>query len=289
MAVNNKDYKGKRPSFQFYPSDWLRDTALRTCSITARGLWMDMLCFMHEGSPYGYLRVNQKIIQPGQLAVMVGLPLKDTIKCLQELEVAGVYSKDESGAIYSRRMIKDEYLRNIRAKAGSKGGTSNLLKQNVKQKTKQKVKQTAKQNATPSTSSSFSSSNSNSKKNIELENTAKKMFEEARLSYKGRKRGLETEWENFRAKYPSQYLDLCPALQTAVNALHIWHQEAEVYKAKDPKFFIPALPNFVTWINNRKWEEEIPPIPPLILVKSNHGAIENLSLSERLQRQNQRI
>ena len=62
----------KRPSFQFYPSDWLRDTALRSCSTGARGLWMDMICFMHEGKPYGHLKVGDKVILPDNLARMVG-------------------------------------------------------------------------------------------------------------------------------------------------------------------------------------------------------------------------
>ena len=62
----------KRPSFQFYPSDWLRDTALRSCSTGARGLWMDMICFMHEGSPYGHLKVGDKVILSFNLSRMVG-------------------------------------------------------------------------------------------------------------------------------------------------------------------------------------------------------------------------
>jgi len=45
----------KRPSFQFYPGDWLQRAALRACSLSARGLWIDMLSFMHQGSPYGHL------------------------------------------------------------------------------------------------------------------------------------------------------------------------------------------------------------------------------------------
>ena len=66
----------KRPSFQFYPADWLRDTALRSCSTGARGLWIDMICFMHEGNPYGYLKVGDKVIHPSNLARMVGEPLE---------------------------------------------------------------------------------------------------------------------------------------------------------------------------------------------------------------------
>ena len=81
----------KRPSFQFYPSDWLRDTALRTCSVAARGLWIDMICYMHEGSPYGYLKVNNKVILPQNLARMVGLTLDEVQGYLHELNDAGVY------------------------------------------------------------------------------------------------------------------------------------------------------------------------------------------------------
>ena len=45
----------KRPSFQFYPGDWLHDTGLRACSLAARGLWIDIVCFMHQAEPYGHL------------------------------------------------------------------------------------------------------------------------------------------------------------------------------------------------------------------------------------------
>lgn len=98
----------KRPSFQFYPSDWLRDTALRTCSVGARGLWIDMICYMHQGSPYGYLKVSQKVILSSNLATMCGATLDIVDGWLKELESAGVFSIDEFGAIYSRRMIRDE-------------------------------------------------------------------------------------------------------------------------------------------------------------------------------------
>jgi len=81
----------KRPSFQFYPSDWLRDTALRSCSIGARGLWMDMICYMHEGNPYGYLKVGDKVILPDNLARMVGQTLPEVEGWLSELSQAGVY------------------------------------------------------------------------------------------------------------------------------------------------------------------------------------------------------
>ena len=142
----------KRPSFQFYPSDWLRDTALRTCSVAARGLWIDMICYMHEGSPYGYLKVNNKVILPQNLARMVGLTLDEVQGYLHELNDAGVYEIDSGGSIYSKRMIRDEVLRNKRAEGGKLGGNPNL-------KVKHKVNLKVKQIITPSSSSSSSSSN----------------------------------------------------------------------------------------------------------------------------------
>lgn len=144
----------KRPSFQFYPSDWLRDTALRSCSAGARGLWIDMICFMHEGSPYGYLKVGEKVILADNLHRMVGESLEVVKGWLHELETAGVYDVD-NGVICSRRMIRDEELRIKRAEGGKLGGNPKLKDGS---KVNLKVVDEVKQNPTPSSSSSSSSS-----------------------------------------------------------------------------------------------------------------------------------
>jgi hypothetical protein len=145
----------KRPSFQFYPSDWLRDTALRSCSTGARGLWIDMICFMHEGNPYGHLKVGDKVIHPVNLARMVGETLEVVEGWLKELHHAGVYDLTEDGTICSRRMIRDENLRKIRALGGKLGGNPALINGD---KVNLNVKQKVKQKSTPSSSSSSSSS-----------------------------------------------------------------------------------------------------------------------------------
>ena len=150
----------KRPSFQFYPSDWLRDTALRTCSVAARGLWIDMICYMHEGNPYGVLKVNQKVILAANLAAMIGATLQDTEGWLNELESAGVFDRGEDGEIMSRRMIRDENLRNARAIGGKLGGNPSLVKCKVNGKvnhqTNLATKNKVNQKPTPSSSSSTS-------------------------------------------------------------------------------------------------------------------------------------
>jgi hypothetical protein len=116
---------------------------------------MDMLCFMHEGNPYGTLKVGSKVILPSNLAVMVGATLQEIEGWLEELESANVFDRGDDGEIMSRRMIRDEYLRNIRAEGGKKGGNPALK---VNPKVGSKVNPEDNQKPTPSSSSSPSSS-----------------------------------------------------------------------------------------------------------------------------------
>lgn len=140
----------KRPSFQFYPGDWYADIKLRSVKLGARGLWIDILCIFHQSDRgYGYfpsMLVQKAIDLPnigtdkvspidamnrllelnpamsGVLARMVGEKEAVTRSYLVELAGAGVFSFTETGLAYSKRMVKDEELRNIRAKAGALGG-----------------------------------------------------------------------------------------------------------------------------------------------------------------------
>jgi len=152
----------KRPAFQFYPGDWLHDAALRSCSIEARGLWMDMMCIMHQAEPYGYLMVNLKVINEDNLARLVGVPRKRLKSLLFELENAGVFSKNiENSALFCRRMVRDEEVRNRRAQGGSLGGNPALLKHKKhapkdNPKDNDKVNLATKSCITPSSSSSSS-------------------------------------------------------------------------------------------------------------------------------------
>ena len=96
-----------RPWMKFFPADWRSDPALRMCSLASRGLWMEMLCVMHEASPRGYLVVNGKPMQERQIASLAGCAIDETRQYLDELRDAGVFSHDEHGTIYSRRMVRE--------------------------------------------------------------------------------------------------------------------------------------------------------------------------------------
>ncbi len=123
-----EDERKKRPAFLFYPGDWQRDTALRSCSIAARGLWIELLAFMHDGAPYGHLCVANRSIDVSTLGRMVGASKRQVTKLLRELEAAGVFSRTQDGTIYSRRMIRDEEIRAKRAAGGMLGGNPALMK-----------------------------------------------------------------------------------------------------------------------------------------------------------------
>lgn len=145
----------KRPSFQFYPGDWLHDAALRVVSVGARGAWIDMLCLMHQSTPYGYLRVNQKVILPVNLALILGATLKEVEGWLKELEDAGAFSRTPDGCIYSRRMVRDEETRQQRALDGAKGGNPALtVKARDKGEVNHRDKGEVNANTPPSSSSS---------------------------------------------------------------------------------------------------------------------------------------
>lgn len=109
----------RRPAFQFYPADWRKAPELQACGLAARGLWMEMLCIMHEAEPYGHLCVNSGAIDERQLARLVGETPARVKGLLAELERTGVFSRRD-GMIYSRRMVRDERNRQVRGAGGAK-------------------------------------------------------------------------------------------------------------------------------------------------------------------------
>ncbi len=147
----------------FYPGDWMKDPALRSCSVAARGLWIDMLCLMFESDRRGYLQhVTGKPVTAEQLARMTGCSTDDVSQLLQELEDCGVFSRTEHGVIYSRRLIGDERKRKLCSEAGKKGGNP-TLKGESKGHDKGEVKGAPNLNPTPSFAVSNSVSDSKPK------------------------------------------------------------------------------------------------------------------------------
>lgn len=114
--------KIKRPAFQFYPADWRKDVGLQSCSMAAQGLWINVLCIAHQCEPYGHLTINGRPMTNAQIGRQIGgLSEAEAGALLQELLDAGVASRADDGAVFSRRMVRDEDLRNRRADGGKSG------------------------------------------------------------------------------------------------------------------------------------------------------------------------
>lgn len=135
----------KRPAFQFYPKDWLSDLGLRSLPVAARGLWADLMCLMHFGEPYGHLAVKGDPIDDETAARMVGIDQANFKVLLAEIESRGVSSRSDTGALYSRRMVKDEEIRAIRATSGRAGGRVSADSRFAQAKSKQASEQTTNQ------------------------------------------------------------------------------------------------------------------------------------------------
>lgn len=92
---------------KFWPQDWQRDPALRSCGLAARGMWMDLICLAHDAARYGHILINGRAASTKQIASICGTTEREAGKLISELEEAGVFSRTDDGVIFSRRMVRD--------------------------------------------------------------------------------------------------------------------------------------------------------------------------------------
>jgi len=147
--------QAKFPYMPFFVSDWLSDEGVRFVTPAARGMWMDMLCFMWKSERQGYLEINGKPIPPAALCRMCGVPENEGQILLEQLRAANVFS-EKDGVIFSRRMVSMAHIRAVRAQSGARGGKARLLKQSGKQnESKQSSKSEANSNYNLTLTSAF--------------------------------------------------------------------------------------------------------------------------------------
>ena len=116
------------PWFRFFPSDWQANPKLAMCSVAARGLWLEMLCIMHQAKPYGHLIIAGKVPTNEQLSSFARIPIDELQKLLLELSENEVFSKKKSGVIYSRKLVSMAETSRKHQKNGAKGGNPKLGK-----------------------------------------------------------------------------------------------------------------------------------------------------------------
>lgn len=76
--------KPKYPAILFYCGDWLKDPKLSSCSPSTRGIWVDLLCAMHENDNSGEISGTCS-----QLSRMARCTDKEMASALVEIENTG--------------------------------------------------------------------------------------------------------------------------------------------------------------------------------------------------------
>ena len=126
----------RRPSFQFYPADWRNNANLRRCSPAARGIWVDVMCVLHDSDEYGIVRwplvdlansanapiklvrelVEKNVLKGGDKQLLSAFTYVPRSGRKNGTPVTLLATQD--GPIwYSSRMVKDEYVRTIRGES----------------------------------------------------------------------------------------------------------------------------------------------------------------------------
>lgn len=107
----------KMQYIQFWVRDWTSDNALRMVSLEARGLWIDMICMMVRSPEYGFLLSDSGHPLTEEMlckAVGMGCGQESIAKIkslLNELELSGVFSRDDKMRIFSRRLLRESKSR----------------------------------------------------------------------------------------------------------------------------------------------------------------------------------
>jgi len=127
-----KDKKRDLPYMPFYVGDWLKCPEVRALPPDYRGLWFDLLCYMWESSERGVMiNPNGRPYTDDEIIRMVGLDNQNTNIWLTRLLTDGVCYRRDDGAIFSKRMVRDEKTRQIRRETGAKGGNPTLLVKDI--------------------------------------------------------------------------------------------------------------------------------------------------------------
>jgi uncharacterized protein YdaU (DUF1376 family) len=110
------------PHIQFYVGDWRKDMGIQSLSYHHRGVWFELLLLMHCSEERGKLVLNGRPMTSSGLARLLGMTEGEVKDAVDVLIASGVASREATGAVVNRRMVREEEIRRKRVEAGSKGG-----------------------------------------------------------------------------------------------------------------------------------------------------------------------
>jgi hypothetical protein len=97
--------------------------AIQSLSYHHRGVWFELLLLMHCSEERGKLVLNGRPMTSSGLARLLGMTEGEVKDAIDVLIASGVASRDASGAIVNRRMVREEEIRRKRKEAGKVGGS----------------------------------------------------------------------------------------------------------------------------------------------------------------------
>lgn len=217
----------KDPAFLFYSQDFY--VGVQTLNFEDRGKLITLLSLMHQQG-----RMKEETIR-----LLVG-SISENLK--------SKFRIDGNGLWYNKRLEEESSKRKkfteSRRRNGKKGGrpVSDTKNKNIKNKNHM-VNHMEDENEIENVNE-IKSENEDEIRIISREEIS---FEETRKIYPGTKRGIKTEFENF--KKHKDWKEVLPILYDCL------HFQIEFRKYRTG--FVPEWPHFQTWINQRRWEEEM--------------------------------
>ena len=123
MALRNQPY------IPLYVQDYLTDEKLNECSPATQGVYIKLLCVLHKMDEYGTILLKQNDKQTSnqiknfacKFAKQIAFSVEIIESALNELIANGVMTIT-GDILFQKRMVKDNGISVVRAKAGKKGG-----------------------------------------------------------------------------------------------------------------------------------------------------------------------
>lgn len=120
------------PWLKFFHTDWQADEGLQMCSLAARGLWFELILYMHKAEPYGHLVINGRAPTTDELMRRLRPKSKrELLDALDELKTNQVYSITDAGVIFCRRMVRQGQRVKASRENGVLGGRPKNLNGNL--------------------------------------------------------------------------------------------------------------------------------------------------------------
>ncbi len=111
-------------------SDWLGDQAVRRLTPAERGVWIDLLGIAAAAAPTGYVCDDKgRPLTLEEIARVTNAGSPDEVaKLIAGILEKGAASRDRTGRIYNRRMVRDADISAKKRLNGKAGGEATRLK-----------------------------------------------------------------------------------------------------------------------------------------------------------------